>query len=107
MYAAVWLLKRTAVYISLLLAREREKNLLSFNLGSGGVSGQVQVPASFLRERDPLPVVQLVDLNPGPVWTIARNFAPNGIWSPDGPVSRQSLYWVSYYDYALLAHIFY
>ena len=124
LYAAVWLLKRTAVYISVLLASEREKKINSPSnwrwKPRGSLEVQIYSPLTlavvgwvvkfkflpfFIRDRDPLPIVELVGLNPGPVWTIARGFAPIEIWSPDGPVRRHSLYFVIYSDYALPAHI--
>jgi hypothetical protein len=35
-------------------------------------------------------------VGPGPVWTSAKNLAPNGIPSPDRPARSQSLYRLSY-----------
>jgi hypothetical protein len=35
-------------------------------------------------------------LDPGPVWTCAKNLAPTGIRSPDRPARSQSLYRLSY-----------
>jgi hypothetical protein len=35
-------------------------------------------------------------VHPGPVWTCAKNLAPNGIRSPDRPARSQSLYRLNY-----------
>ena len=41
----------------------------------------------YLRERDPVPMVQKSGWAPGPVWTGAENFASTEIRSPDLPRS--------------------
>jgi hypothetical protein len=44
-----------------------------------GVCGQRHDQAALPPERDPVPVVQVAGLAPGPVWTGAVNLAPIGI----------------------------
>ena len=55
----------------------------------------------FTPGKDPVPIVQEVGWDPGPVWTGAENLAPTGIRSPDRPARSQSLCRLSY-----LAHLF-
>ena len=47
-------------------------------------------------ERDPVPIVPVAGLDPGPVWTGAENLAPTGIRSPDRPAHSESPYRLSY-----------
>ena len=46
--------------------------------------------------KDPVSIVQEAGWASGPVWIGAKNLAPTGIWSPDRPNRRQSLYRLSY-----------
>jgi hypothetical protein len=69
------------------------------------VGGLDKIQAAFPRERDPILIVQEADLTPKQVWTIAEKFAITGLTSPDGQGCRNSLYWLSYPEYALLAQI--
>ena len=50
----------------------------------------------FTPGKDPVPIVQEAGWAPGPVWKGAKNLAPTGIRSPDGPARSQSLYRLSY-----------
>ena len=52
-----------------------------------GVGGQRHALPLYPRERDPVPIVKEAGWVLGPVWTGAKNLAPNGIRSPDSPVS--------------------
>ena len=60
------------------------------------VGGQRHVPAALPPERDPVPIVQEVGWDPGPVWKGGKNLAPTGIRSPDSPPRSESLYRLSY-----------
>jgi hypothetical protein len=44
---------------------------------------QRHVPAAFYPGKDLVPIVQEARWAPGPVWTGAENFAPNGIFFQD------------------------
>jgi hypothetical protein len=48
------------------------------------------------RERDPVPILLEAGWAPGPVRTNAENHALNGIWTPNRPARRESLYGLSY-----------
>jgi hypothetical protein len=50
----------------------------------------------FTPGKDPVSIVQEAGWASGPVWTGAENLTPTGIWSPDRPARRQSLYRLSY-----------
>ena len=50
----------------------------------------------FTPGKDPVPIVQQVGWDPGPVWTCAENLALTGIRSPDRPARSESLYRLSY-----------
>ena len=50
----------------------------------------------FTPGKDPVFNLQEAGWAPEPVWTVAENLAPTGIWSPDRPVRSQSLYRLSY-----------
>jgi hypothetical protein len=50
----------------------------------------------FTPGKDPVPILQEAGWAPGPVWTVAENFASNGIRSPHLPARSQSLYRMSY-----------
>ena len=52
----------------------------------------------YLRERDPVHIVQEAGRAPGQVWTNAENLAPIGIRFPDRPAGSESLYRLSYAD---------
>jgi hypothetical protein len=56
------------------------------------VGDQYHAPAAFTPVKDPAPIVQEVELTPGPVWTCEKNLVPTGIRSPDRPNRSQSLY---------------
>jgi hypothetical protein len=49
----------------------------------------------YLRERDPVPIVQEAGWAPGSFWTGTENLAPIKIWSPDRPARSKSLYRLS------------
>jgi hypothetical protein len=49
----------------------------------------------FTPGKEPVPIVQKAEWDPGPVWTGAENLAPNRIRSPDRPAHSQSLYKLS------------
>jgi len=61
-----------------------------------GVGGQPHATTASTPGKDPVPIVQEARWAPEPVWTGAENLAPIGIWSPDRPARRQSLYRLSY-----------
>ena len=46
--------------------------------------------------KDPIPIVEEAEWEPGPVWTGEQNLAPVGIRAPDRPARWQSLYRLSY-----------
>jgi hypothetical protein len=46
----------------------------------------------YLREREPVPIVQEAGWTPGPVWTGAENLATAGIRSLDRPARSEPLY---------------
>jgi hypothetical protein len=50
----------------------------------------------YLRERDPVTIVQKDGWALGPVWTGAENLAPTMIRSPNRPARSESLYRLSY-----------
>jgi hypothetical protein len=50
----------------------------------------------YLWKENPVPPVQEDGRAPGPVWTVAKNFAPAGIPSPDRPIPSESLYQLRY-----------
>jgi hypothetical protein len=50
----------------------------------------------YLRQREPVPIVQEAELDPGPVWTSVENLAPTGTRFPDGPACSESLYRLRY-----------
>jgi hypothetical protein len=50
----------------------------------------------YLRERDPVPILQEAGWAPGQVWTGAKNLAATGIRSPDLPARSESLYQLRY-----------
>jgi len=56
------------------------------------VGGQRYAPANCLREKDPVPIVQLVGWAMGPVWTGAENCAPTVIRCPERPDRSESPY---------------
>jgi hypothetical protein len=47
-------------------------------------------------KKDPVPIVQEARWASELVWTGAEDLFPTGIWSPDCPARRQSLYWLSF-----------
>jgi hypothetical protein len=53
-------------------------------------------PGRFIPGKVPVPIVKEAGWAPGPVWTCAKNQAPNGIRSADSPARSQSLYRLSY-----------
>jgi len=48
----------------------------------------------YLRERDPVPIVQEAVWAPGPVWAGAENLAPVATGSPKRPPRSESLHWL-------------
>ena len=48
--------------------------------------------------KEPVPILQEVVWDRGPVWTGAENLALTGIRSPDRPARRQSPYRLRYCD---------
>jgi len=50
----------------------------------------------FTPGKEPVPIVQEAEWDPGSVWTGAENFALTGIRSPDSLDRSQSLYRLSY-----------
>jgi hypothetical protein len=76
--------------------------LLFFNLGArwGCVINATPRP-QYVRERDPVPIVQEAGWAPEPVRTGAENLAPTGIRSPDRPARSESLYRLRYPDHLL------
>ena len=50
----------------------------------------------FTPKKDPVPLVQEVGWDPGPVWTGAENLDSTGIQSPDRPARSQSLHRLRY-----------
>ena len=61
-----------------------------------GVRGQYQAPADLPTGKDPVPIVQEAEWDPGPVWMGAEKSHPTGIRSPDSPVRNDSLYRLRY-----------
>ena len=57
-----------------------------------GVGGQRHASAALPREKDPLPIVQVVACAPGPVWMGAENLATTGTRFPDRPARSEWLY---------------
>jgi hypothetical protein len=53
-------------------------------------------PGRFTPGKDLAPIVCKAGWAPRPVWRGAENLAPAGIWSPDRPVSSESLYRLTY-----------
>jgi len=53
-------------------------------------------PPLYVRERDPVPIVQQFGWAPGPVWIGAENLVPIGLRSPDLSASSESLYRLNY-----------
>ena len=47
-----------------------------------GVRGQRHVPAAFTPGKDPVPIVLEAGWAPGPVWTGAKNLAPQPGFEP-------------------------
>jgi hypothetical protein len=72
---------------------EKYSSTLSLTSALDGVGWVVSVTPRplFTPGKDPVPIVQEVRWAPGPVWTGAENFAPNGIRSPDRPALSNSL----------------
>jgi hypothetical protein len=69
----------------------------TFSLTSalGGGEWSTPRPSRFTHSKDPVPIVQEIGWEPGPVWTGAENFVPNRIRFP-GPARSGSLYRLSY-----------
>jgi hypothetical protein len=63
--------------------------------GGDGVASLTLRPL-YLREWDPVPIVQEAGWAPGPVWTAAKFLAPTEIRSPDRQARSKSIYWLSY-----------
>ena len=61
-----------------------------------GVDGQCHALAALLPGKDPVPILYEAEWAPGPLWTVAENFAPTGIRTFDRPSRSQSLYRLSY-----------
>jgi hypothetical protein len=57
-----------------------------------GVGGELHAPAAFTPGKDPVPIVQEAEWEPGPVWIGAENLAPTGIRSPELSARSKSLY---------------
>jgi len=57
---------------------QRYISTLSLNSALDGVGGQRHGPL-YSRERDPVRIVQMAGLAPGPVWSDAKNLVPNGM----------------------------
>jgi hypothetical protein len=58
-----------------------------------GGGGQRHPPLPLYHwKRDPVPTTQEDGRAPGPVWTVAENFAPAGIWSPGRQARDKPLY---------------
>ena len=55
-------------------------------------------PRPLYPGKDPVPIVQVAEWAPGPVWTRGENLTPTGIRSPDRPARSESLYRLSYPD---------
>jgi len=71
------------------------KGLMTNGTRSGwGVS--VTPRPLFTPEKDPVPILQKAEWDPGPVWKGAENLAPDGIRYPDRPARSQSLYRLRY-----------
>jgi hypothetical protein len=66
------------------------------NLGTRRGGWSAPRPGHFTAEKDPVPSVQEAGWAPGPVWTWAKNHAPTGIRSSDGPARSQPLCRLSY-----------
>ena len=62
--------------------------------GGWGVSDTLRT--LFTPGKDPVPIVQEVGWDPGPVWTGAENLASTGIRSPDRTARSLSLYRLRY-----------
>jgi hypothetical protein len=70
--------------------------LLFLDLGVRRGGWSAPHPGRFTPGKDPVPFAQESGWAVGPVWTCAKNLAPNGILSPDRPARSQSLYRLSY-----------
>jgi hypothetical protein len=57
-----------------------------------GVGWSTPRPGRFTPEKYPVPIVEDVGWDSGPVWTVAENLAPNGIRFPYRPACSESLY---------------
>jgi hypothetical protein len=69
-----------------------EVELYSFSTSAvGGGGWSAPRPGRFTPGKYPVPIVQEAGCAPGPVWTCAKNLAPTGIRSSDGP-ARTSRY---------------
>jgi hypothetical protein len=71
--------------------------------GTRSVCGVSVTPRPlFTPGKEQVPIVQVVRLAPGPVWTSAEKLSPTGIRSPDRPTRSQSLYQLHYPVHTLL-----
>ena len=60
-----------------------------------GVGGYVTPRPLYVRERDPVPIVQEAGWAPGPVWMGAENLAHTGTRWPDRPTRSESIHQLS------------
>ena len=71
--------------------------IILFNLGARWKCvDNATLRSLYLREREPVPIVQEAGWAPLPVWTGAENLSPTGIRSPDSPARSESLYRLRY-----------